>query len=183
MRHLIRFCILLFVCVSNTHAEIYKTIDKQGRTTYTDAPPKNAPAKPVELKSLNTLPAPSTVEENHNQTNVAPPQATQEYQVNLLSPANGTVLMPEDRAITINISCNANLQGDDQFAYKLDGKTVVTSTEMNAVIEEPPRGEHLLSVDVVDADNNSLAQSNTVRILVSRPSIKQKPVTVPRRQQ
>ena len=57
-RHSLVLFSLLFslVCSAYVTADVYKTVDKNGRVTYTDVPPANTDAKPIELKSVNTIP-------------------------------------------------------------------------------------------------------------------------------
>ena len=161
-----------------SHAEVYKTVDKNGRVTYTDVPPENTAAKPVELKSINSIPAPPVLPIE------SPPPAAQapiEYNVQILAPENGKTLMANDRSIEVSVAVSQGLQNGHKLAYKLDGNTVHTTIEMTYVIVEPPRGERVLTVDVVDAAGKSLAQSSPVTLLVMRPFVKQNVAPVPRK--
>ena len=162
-------------------AEIYKTVDKNGRVTYTDVPPANTEAKPLELKTINSLPTPAvipnTTPTNAGTNNQAPP----EYNVQILAPENGTTLMADERSVSVSISLNQNLNNGDLFAYKLDGDILTTTQDMTYTITEPPRGEHSVTVDVVDPNGKSLAQSNAITLLVMRPPAKQKAVPVPKK--
>lgn len=163
-------------------AEIYKTVDKNGRITYTDVPPANTEAKPVELKAINSLPTPAAIPNtgaiNTNTNNQAP----LEYRVQILAPENGKTLLSDERSVTVSIAINQNLSNGDLFAYKLDGSTLTTTQEMTYTVTEPPRGEHNLTVEVIDADGKSLAQSNTITVVVMRPLPKQKASPVPKKQ-
>jgi|GEM_PF-560322 len=158
-------------------AEIYKTIDKNGRVIYTDVPPPNdKDAKPLDLKSINSLPSPAASNAPASNNNT---QAPLEYVVQILEPANGTTLMPDERSVNVSISLNQSLQEGDLLAYKLDGNTLEKTTDLTASLNEPPRGEHHLTVEVIDSDGTSLAQSNSITIEVMRPLPKQQTTTVP----
>jgi hypothetical protein len=163
-------------------AEIYKTVDKNGRITYTDIPPANTNAKPVELKSLNTTPPPTampsgtgTTSENNNA------QSDMDYQLHILAPANGTTLMPNERSISVSVGISSSLQNGDLLVYKLDGNTLEKSAQLAATINEPPRGEHNITVEVVSKDGKILGQTNAVTVLVMRPTIKQTATPVPKK--
>jgi len=160
-----------------SYAEVYKTVDKNGRITYTDVPPENAAAKPVELKSINTIPAPPVVPME------SPPevQAPAEYNVQILAPENGRTLMADERSVDISVAVGQALQNGHKLAYKLDGNIFHTSIETTYTFVEPPRGEHVLTVDVVRADGKSLAQSNPITLLVMRPIVRQNVAPVPRK--
>jgi len=153
-------------------AEVYKTVDKNGRVTYTDVPPADTSAKPVELKSINSIPMPPPVP---LESAPATAQSPAEYRIQIIAPENGKTLMANERSIQVSITVDQSLQNGDLFAYKLDGNTVQTTAEMTYTIVEPPRGEHTLTVDVVSTEGRSLAQSEGITLLVMRPIIKATP--------
>lgn len=167
--------ILISLCSA---AEVYKTVDKNGRVTYTDVPPENTSAKPIELKSINTMPAPAEVP-----VEAAPPapQAPVEYNVEILAPENGKTLMAHERSVKVSVRVNQVLQNGHKLAYKIDGDTIFTGIETDYTIVEPPRGERSLSVEVVSADGKTLAQSKPVTLLVMRPTVKQNVAPVTRK--
>ncbi|HOY22617.1 MAG TPA: DUF4124 domain-containing protein [Cellvibrio sp.] len=178
---LIASSVMLSLTLSNLAiAEIYKTVDKNGRVTYTDVPPVNTEAKPLELKSINSLPSPTAIP-NTSLSNSGVSDDTNEYQVQITAPENGTTLMADERSVMIAISLNQNLNAGDLFVYKIDGDTLITTREMSYTIVEPPRGEHSLTVDVINPDGEILAQSNAITLLVMRPLPKQKAVPVPKK--
>lgn len=160
------------------YAEVYKTVDKNGRVTYTDVPPENVAAKPVELKSINSIPAPPVVPVE-SASPAAQPDA--EYTVEILAPENGKTLLANERSVEVSVGVNQNLKNGNKLAYKVDGNTVHTGIEMKFTIVEPPRGEHSLTVDVVNSEGKSLAQSNAVTFLVMRPFVRQNVAPVPKK--
>jgi hypothetical protein len=175
---------LTFSLLVSTYAaaEIYKTVDKDGRVTYSDTPPvNNTNAKPIELKSINTTPS-LIVTPNSTVPNA--PSSTQNataYDLKILAPANGTTLMANERSVTISISLNQQLLNGDALAYKIDGNLLIKTTEPSFTLNEPPRGEHSLTVDVVDGEGNTLAQSDATTIVVMRPLPKQTATPVPKK--
>jgi hypothetical protein len=162
----------------STSAEVYKTVDKNGRITYTDQPPANTSAKPVELKSINSIPAPTQVPD-YSQADTGNLQEPQEYQVQILAPENGRTLLADERSVKVDISSNTSLENGDLYAYKIDGAILQTTKELSYVIVEPPRGEHILTVDVVGSNGQSLAQSNAITLIVMRPIVKPKATPLP----
>jgi hypothetical protein len=173
--------ILSLVSSTDATAEIYKTVDKNGRVTFSDTPPPNTTAKPIELKSINTTPPPVAIPTN---TIINAPSSTptaNTYQVQIIAPANGTTLLADERSVTVSISLNGPLQNDDLLAYKLDGNIIAKTTESSYTFNEPPRGEHSLTVDVIDKDGKSLAQSDAVTLVVMRPLPKQTATPMPKK--
>lgn len=170
--------VLIYSNTAFVAADIYKTVDKNGHVTYTDTPPPNTNAKPVELKSLNTTPAIGAGPVYN--TSVA--QTDDEpYSISLSAPENGKTLMPDERSLTISANVNPALRDGDLVAFKLDGKIITTTTETSYTLVEPARGEHSISLAVVDAKGQELAQSEAVTVMVMRPLIKQHPAPVPKK--
>jgi hypothetical protein len=169
--------ILSLLSSSYVTAEIYKTVDKNGRITYSDVPPPNTDAKPIELKSINTTP-PLRPEYDYT-----PPvaQSAPTYEVRLLAPVNGTTLLANERSVTISVGLNQELQNNDLLAYKIDGNILTKTTEPSFTLNEPPRGEHSLTVDVINNQGKSLAQSDAVTLVVMRPLVKQTTTPVPKK--
>lgn len=161
-------------------AEIYKTVDKEGRVTYSDVPPPKGNVKPIELKTINTTPPPSDMPIRLSPNNTQQ-QANQTYEVLMTAPANGTTLMVNERSVTMSINLNQGLQEGDALVYKIDGNELIKTTELSFTLEEPPRGEHSLSVEVIDSEGNILAQSDTTTIMVMRPLPKQEVTPVPKK--
>ncbi len=161
-------------------AEIYKTVDKNGRITYTDVPPANTDAKPLELKTINSLPSPAVIPNTSPRYSSVSDDAN-EYQVQITAPENGTTLLADERSVTVSISIEPSLNDGNLLAYKINGDTLTTTQETTYTIVEPPRGEHSLTVDVIDSEGKTLAQSNAITLLVMRPLPKQKAVPVPKK--
>jgi len=161
------FLIPLTLAAAMAQADIYKTVDKNGRVTYTDVPPANSDAKPVELKHINSTPPPPATNPHYHQGPA--PGAVANYQPHIAAPVNGTTLMANERSVTISVNLIPSLQEGDFLVYKLDGATLEKTTELSFVYNEPPRGEHSITVEVVDSENELLAQSEPVTIVVMRP--------------
>jgi hypothetical protein len=178
-RHLlIVTCLLLSLTLSTfAAAEIYKTVDKQGRVVYTDQPPPNTSPTVVELPSINSLP-PTEFLPNQG---LAPSAQVQDigYQVSIMSPASGTVLQADQRSVGVSVSLDQALQAGHKLLYFLDGTLVEKTTELSIKVTEPPRGEHKLHVEVASQYGKSLGQSAPVIFVVLRPIAPQPPPKKP----
>jgi len=170
----------LLLCLGSLPAlaQIYKTVDKNGHTTFTDTPPPNTSAKPVELKSLNTTPA---ITPDTGYSPSVPEIGNEGYSLSVAAPENGKTLMPDERSIIISVNLNPSLQNDDILVYKLDGQVIAKTTDLTYTLVEPPRGEHSISVAIADSEGQELVQSEAVTLLVMRPIIKRQPIPVPKR--
>ena len=164
------FATLFFAQVSN--AEIYKTVDKQGRVVYTDQPSANSNAKIVELRSINSVPPTQFTSVESRTPDVAVIDIN--YQVTVISPVSGVMLLPDERHLTVSVSLDKALQPGHVLVYFLDGEIVEKTTELSITIVEPPRGEHKLHVHVMSKYGKSLGQSDAVTAVVMRPFIHKK---------
>jgi len=167
--------IAISVLASIAQAEIYKTVDKDGRTTFTDTPP-NTRAKPIEMAPINTTQPtrPIQTEPTSEQATLSTP-----YEVYLLAPENGATFLPNERTITIKAMASSPLKKGDLVVFKLDNKVIAISPNLTYTLSEPPSGEHFISVSITNKDKTELAHSGTANIVVMPPSPKESPVSVP----
>ena len=168
--------LLSFTVTSVSHAEIYKTVDKNGRTIYTDLPPSDTKAKVVELPAINTVPATQQAPRYDS-----PRQNVEqiEYQLAITSPEDGLTMTAGDRSVEISAASNQSLEPGHLFTFFIDGSLIERTSESTITLDEPPRGEHRLTVEVTDEGGNSFGKSESVTLIVIRPSLLQKPPIVP----
>lgn len=165
------FAIATLVCLPSA-AEIYKTTDKNGRVVYTDLPPANSSAKPVEMQPTNTIPKIQAGIVTMSASQKAEPMP--DYEIQILQPAPNTSLSPEERDLAVSIKINISLEEGLFFAYLFDNNVVLESTQTSVTLNEPPRGEHILSVEIRNQNGDVFAKSGTVNFTVYRPILKQK---------
>jgi hypothetical protein len=171
--------IISLLAVQVVQAEIYKTVDKQGRIVYSDQPPVNGNAKIVELPSINSLPPAAMTPDVSTAPDEAPADVS--YQLSILNPASGVTLQADERSLDVFVSLDPALQEGHLLVYFLDGNVLEKTTSSNITLTEPPRGEHKLHVEVMSKYGKSLGQSQPVTIIVLRPIAHQKPGKVPRK--
>lgn len=154
------------------HAEVYKVIDDQGRVTYTDTlPAKDQEHEKVELKPINTQP-PVEPRRDYRFT----PAESEEDQVNytlvLSAPANDTHVPPGQRDLLLAAQVSPGLQPDHRIQFLMNGQPVGQASQATShLIEEIYRGEHSLSVRIIDSRGKTLTTSEAVTVYVHRPSL------------
>ena len=158
-------------------AEIYKTKGKDGQTIYTDVPPGKSNPKPVTLPPINSLPAPPLPVGPSYSRSVR--EETIDYQLEIISPADGDLFTPDKRELPISVRLIPGLGQGLLLNYQMDGVSLQKTTETSVVIAEPFRGERTLVVTLENEEGDVLTQSQPVRVVIIRPTIKQKPKTVP----
>src|SRR5690606_3503019 len=164
-------CLLLgFSLVFGASAQIYKTVDKDGKVIYTDKPPAAQSAEAVELPPINTLPP-----EGSANIPVAQPRQQQEsiyYEVDIISPRENVTIPPGQRDLGIAITLNPSLAEDHWLLYFMNGELLEETRESNILIQDVFRGSHTLVVEVIDSNGNSLGKSEPVVVNVIRPTVK-----------
>ena len=172
-------CLLLGLSLAaGASAEIYKTVDKDGKVIYTDKPRGDQPAEAVDLPPINTLPP-------ENADNFPKPQQDNQqeainYQVNIISPRENVTIPPGQRDLGIAITLNPPLAGDHWLLYFMNGELLEETRDSNIVVQDVFRGSHTLEVEVIDSNGNSLGKSAPVIVNVIRPTVKQQAAPTPK---
>lgn len=163
-------CLLLGLGLATTaHAQIYKTVDKDGKVIYTDKPRGDQPAEAVNLPPINTVPTESPT--------YLPGPARQEvpqtlhYEVDIISPRENVTIPPGQRDLGIAVTLNQPLAEDHWLLYFMNGELLEETRNTNILIQDVFRGSHTLVVEIIDDSGNSLAKSAPVTVNVIRPTI------------
>ncbi len=158
---------------SGAHAEIYKSVDKNGKITYSDKPVGAEKVEELDLPPINSQPA----------THAAPAVAdsetddpAMEYSLAIVSPNSGSQIPMGQSQVSVSVSVSPGLHADHQLQAMLNGAPFgEPSSGTMLVLEYLHRGENQLSVAVIDADGNTLAESAPITLFVQRPIFKPQP--------
>jgi len=173
----ILLAILSFICF----ADVYMQTDKNGNTTFSDAP-MGADAKKIEAPEINTVSSPSSKTPAQNATAggaqtvptnqiiigpVKKPYTT--FIIN--SPANEETIQNQP-SIPVNIKIEPNLQEGDIVQIYLDGApwgnpAPTTHFQLTA----PERGIHQISAKLMDKNGQVLKESPSNRIYVHQAAL------------
>lgn len=171
MRLILCYLIAIF-CALPAGAEVYKVVDKDGRVTYTDDPPKNAPYEEVDLKPINTQP-PVKVQTPSELGTSEPEDEEISYQITLVAPADGAQIPPGQRDLPVEVRLEPGLQGNHRIQFMLDGAPVGRPGATNrTLISEIFRGEHTVSANIIDAEGRVITSSPTATVFVIRPTVR-----------
>lgn len=165
--------VLLLLPLTGLTQNVYRTTDAQGNVVFTDRPPSNAtPTDRVEIRPTNTVQPPPTPTRpaSENTPNAAAQGAP--YTVTITEPANETTIPmgPGDFSVSVNV--NPAPQRAENLQLFLDGapqggpQSASTWSLTNVF-----RGQHDLTVGVIDGSGKTLAISPPVRVFVMRPSV------------
>lgn len=163
--------LLLFFIVPYGLADVYKSVDKDGRVIYTDSP-KDENAKKVELREINTVPGAQPLPQSTSVDDFESQPAAINYQIDIISPRNDVSIPVGQRDLAIAIQLNPALQEGHLLVYFMNGELLEETTMNNIIVKDVPRGTHTLVVEAIDADGQSLGTSAPVLVNVIRPNIK-----------
>lgn len=150
-------------------AQVYRVVDEDGRVTYTDRPPTEG-AEPVEVRVPNTSPPPpSGVFPEPRQEPASEPEVS--YLVSVTSPPDETIIPRGPGNFSVSASVSPRLQQGHQLQLLLDGEPrQEPKTSGLWDLTNVFRGEHQLTVAVVNKDGKQLGISEPVTVYVFRPS-------------
>lgn len=174
-----RFFLLCLVLIAPWGiADVYKSVDKNGRVIYTDNP-KDDKAQKMELREINTVPsAPPTSQSTPADSFKSQPAAIS-YQIKIMSPRNDLIIPVGQRDLGIAITVTPQLEEGHLLVYFMDGELLEETTQTNIIVKDAPRGIHTLAVEAIDADGRSLGTSAPVSVSLMRPIIKKAAPPVP----
>ncbi len=163
--------VLLMAITYPVMADVYKTVDKDGRVIYSDSP-ANEKAEKIELRELNTVPKSETLPAA---ISIGSSQVQEEkitYKIDIISPSSEVTIPPGQRDLAIAVSLDNPLRQNHLLVYFLDGEMLEETTKSNIVVSDVPRGSHTLVVEAIDESGQSLGTSAPVVVNIIRPIIK-----------
>ena len=167
----ILFTLMSLATAAASAATVYKWVDDNGVTHYSDQPHENA--EKVQLKAPQTYTAPKP---QRTRAPAAPPARTEEgptYSSCAFSePANDQMFM-NTTTVTAGVSLQPQLRPGDQLTVTLDGQRVpgVPADGGQFTISPVDRGTHSLQLVIQDGDGKPLCQSASVTFHVHQTSV------------
>jgi hypothetical protein len=149
-------------------AQVYRHVDEEGNVTFTDRPSPGA--EPVEIRDTNVTPPPPAIP--RAEAPAPGPQVVDgSYEVSISTPANETIIPNGPGNFTVSASVSPALGKGDLLQMKIDGSAhgepqVASSWALTNIF----RGEHHLTVAVVNEKGKELATSAPITVFVYRPS-------------
>jgi hypothetical protein len=166
----ILFTLLSVVSAAALSATVYKWVDEDGVTHYSDQPHENA--EKVQLTQPQTYSAPR-ISSQVRSTSAETPAATNAYSTcNVVQPTNDQSF-PNVTSVTASVQISPPPHGGDQALLLLDGTRVPNFPAGGGSVTINPidRGTHSLQVVVQDSSGKVLCQSANVSFTVLQPSV------------
>lgn len=181
------FAALLLTVALPVTAQIYQYTDDKGNRVYTDQPPLGVDATSIELRAVNSLPAPasseSTAPSNSDGSDTAK-HATPYSLLQLTGLPDDEALRANNGTFSVQVEITPKLASQHRLQLIIDGQahgSAGTSTTLHAVNLD--RGEHRLAVQVLADEQvvqSSAEQTLTVqRVHTSSPALRPSPIPTP----
>ena len=163
------FTLMCLASAVASAASVYKWVDENGVTHFSDQPHENA--QKVELKAPQTFSAPKTTTPSRPGTPARPTEKV--YQsCSMSEPANDQVFMNTD-TVSAGTSVQPGVRAGDTVVVTMDGAPVpgVPPSGGQFTITPVDRGEHTIQMVVKDPSGATLCSSASVVFHVRQPSI------------
>ncbi len=163
---------LLLASFASTADSIYRTTDAEGNVVFTDAPNASArPAQPVQIQRTNTVQPPQTINPLPDQPGASEESGMPARTVTITSPANETSFPMGPGNFSVSVRVDPALQKYEGVQLFVDGEP--TGSPQRDILWDLTnvfRGQHDITVAVVDNSGQILVMSESVRVFVHRPS-------------
>lgn len=171
------FLILSITLVSmlSLQADVYRYVDKDGNTVFTDAPPKGANSKKITVgkpTSASAYKTPiNTTAPVVKQSNQRKSQDLGSYTIEVSSPGHRSTINAPGGSLNVVVSVEPAPKSDFTVRILVDGNEASNSTTPIASVEGLTRGSHSFNAQLLAADGSVLATSNTNVVEILRPSV------------
>lgn len=171
------YCLLLTASLAvQAQNSVYKTVDKDGNVVFTDAPPASAgKAEKVDIQRVNTTPAVTKPEIKESAAVQAadPNLAPAGQDVQITTPANNETIPMGPGNFSVGVKVKPRLTLEQSLQLFMDG-VPYGDPQRNAFWEMLGvfRGEHTLTVGIMDSRGEISSMSDPVTVFVLRPSIR-----------
>lgn len=157
-------------------SEVYRHVDKDGVVHYTDKPPsKNA--KPLNLPPIQVIgpieapqaSRPPTSGGSSSSSSAVP----RDLSVSIVSPTPDQTFRGDDRRLAVSVSLSADLPEGFGLFYLLDGspQNRAATRQQSYTLSEVERGEHLVSVILVNARGTEVSRAGPVIVHMKPPTV------------
>jgi len=162
------FTLMSLVCAVAFSATVYRWVDENGVTHYSDQPHENAEKVHVAAPQTFQAPPPTRVPKQNAQPKPIGPS----YQCQVVAPANDETF-PNAQSVTTSVQVAPAVQSGDQVFLLMDGARVpgFPTDGGSFTISPIDRGQHTLQAVVQDASGKLVCQSPNVSFTVLQPSV------------
>lgn len=152
--------------------EIYKTVDENGNTVYTDQKPSED-AQPITLRELTVVDPVDLGNEqaiSGNAEESGNGASAPDFGLRIVTPNADETIWNTAYVLTVQVQTERELPAGARLAYLVDGEVRSTTRARSVEIEEVYRGEHTLSVELRASDGRVLGSDGPVSFFMRQHS-------------
>ena len=155
--------------------DIYKTVDENGNTVYTDQKPSDD-AQPVKLKELTVVDPVELGDEQavgggaENAESGQSGNSAPDFGLRIVTPAAQESVWNTAYVLTVQVQTDRELPAGARLAYLVDGEVRSSTRARSVEIEEVYRGEHQLSVELRASDGRVLGSAGPITFFMRQHS-------------
>jgi hypothetical protein len=167
----LRSLLLILLTPSIALCNIYKTVDPQGQTTFTDQ--ASSDSKPVQLPQVQTY-APTLKPQTTQPLPVESNNPVENYKsISILSPQNDEALRQNEGTVVVQMDVKPELKEDNKIQLIMDNANMgPPQTSTTFVLTNVDRGTHSIQGKILDAQGNALITSPPVTFHLLRYNIR-----------
>lgn len=169
--------LLLSLLVSSiAHAAVYKWVDKDGKTHFSDKPIESAEVVTFKSNTTNQITVQPPYALNLEQSSDDDQQTVPDYKLTITSPSEEQTLRDDNGDLTIIGAIEPELKPDHVVILSINGE-ISGQAQSSAIfyLKNVDRGEHKLVMRVLDKSGKQLAISPTRTIFLHRTSVLHRP--------
>lgn len=160
-------------CLSR--AEIYKWVDKEGITHFSDR--EQLGAEKVSLPPVQTYSAPKkeTVVKTEVSNTVAnkdeQPSVSVNYQLSITAPYDKDTFRSELGEVTVEVDLSPELQDGHKIRILVDNMAKAEEASLKFILQGIERGEHTLQAQLISSSGQTVASSGKITFYMQRPRV------------
>jgi hypothetical protein len=167
MSRLVLLIVSLFFLPSTFAETVYKYVDENGNTVFTDEPRKGAEV--LDVQPIPTIPAIPVPERT---SKPVPQNAFRYNKILIVSPEDQHNYINEVEPIVVQVALSPALRSDDRVQLMLNGAPKGSpSSSPQFTLDSLERGEYNVSVKILDKDGNALGSSPAIQFFIKRHSV------------
>ena len=153
---------LAFALACGATGEVYKYVDEDGNTVYTDEPPSED-AEPMDLPELTVTDMPQPAQQNPPPPPADGKPEQQEITLSFRSPEPEQNLWGTGNDLPVELSAEpGGVIAGGQVVLYIDDEEVKRSRSLSATIKQIDRGTHTVRAEMVDSDGEVVAEAGPV---------------------
>jgi len=151
---------LAFALDCGASGEVYKYVDEDGNTVYTDEPPSED-AEPMDLPELTVTDIVQPAPQDPDPPAAQPEQP--EVDLSFTSPAPEQNLWGTGNDLAVELSAQpGGVIAGGQVVLYIDDEEVTRSRSLSAIIKQIDRGTHDVRAEMVDSNGEVVAEAGPV---------------------